>query len=63
MGEKETKLFWVQIFGEDGQEIMDYRTTIEAKDWTDADIKAAEYEHQCYQENSFVDWYEVDLYP
>lgn len=52
--------FLIRIFDEGGKELIDLRKTIEANSFEEAEKIALEYERECYKENSFVDWFEVD---
>jgi len=52
--------YTIRIFDEGGEELMDLRKTIEANSFEEADKIASDYENECGNENSFVDWFEVD---
>ena len=53
--------YLIRIFDEGGQEMLELRTGIEAKDYKEADEIAMAYEDDCSDQDSRVDWYEVDL--
>lgn len=50
----------IRIYDELGSEIPEYRAVIVADSYAEAERIADEYEDHCYDQDSTVDWYEID---
>jgi hypothetical protein len=55
------KVDWVvRIFDECGEEMIEFRKLLENLTYAEAEEAADEYENECYEQNSTVDWHEMD---
>jgi hypothetical protein len=50
----------VRIFDEDGEELTELRKSLENMTYVEAEEAADIYEDECYEQNSMVDWHEID---
>jgi len=53
--------YLITLYDVGGMEIPEFRKVIEAESWAEAEQIAQDYENECYEKDSSIDWYELNF--